>query len=218
MSHATAMDRIYRRQRHFYDVTRKYFLLGRDRLIAQLDPPPGGYVLEIGCGTARNLIKAARRYPDALFFGIDISEQMLRTARQNIERAGLADRIKVARGFAEGFDPAALFGYGNEFDRIFFSYSLSMIPDWESATNHAFGHLRRNGRLLAVDFGDQKSLPRWFQKALAAWLGGFMVEPRAGLPEVFASIANRNGAAVDVLPLYRGYSWLLEGKHESVTG
>ena len=28
------MDRIYRRQRHVYDFTRKYYLLGRDRLIA----------------------------------------------------------------------------------------------------------------------------------------------------------------------------------------
>ena len=31
--HADLMDRIYRRQRHVYDATRKYYLLGRDRLI-----------------------------------------------------------------------------------------------------------------------------------------------------------------------------------------
>ena len=30
---AALMDRLYRRQRHFYDVTRKHYLLGRDRLI-----------------------------------------------------------------------------------------------------------------------------------------------------------------------------------------
>ena len=35
------MDRIYRRQRHVYDLTRKYYLLGRDRLIADLDVPRG---------------------------------------------------------------------------------------------------------------------------------------------------------------------------------
>ena len=35
------MDRIYRRQRHLYDSTRKYYLLGRDRLIERLSPPPG---------------------------------------------------------------------------------------------------------------------------------------------------------------------------------
>ncbi len=67
------MNRIYRRQRHVYDVTRKFYLLGRDRLIHRLNPPAGGKVLEIGCGTARNLIVAARTYPDVQFFGIDIS-------------------------------------------------------------------------------------------------------------------------------------------------
>src|SRR5436190_741980 len=53
--HSEMMDRVYRRQRHIYDLSRKFFLLGRDRLIGALKPPPGGQVLEIGCGTARNL-------------------------------------------------------------------------------------------------------------------------------------------------------------------
>ena len=33
---AVLMARIYRRQRHVYDFTRKYYLLGRDRLIDRL--------------------------------------------------------------------------------------------------------------------------------------------------------------------------------------
>ena len=49
-----------RRQRHIYDGTRRYYLLGRDRLIADLAPAPGASVLEIGCGTGRNLVLAAR--------------------------------------------------------------------------------------------------------------------------------------------------------------
>ena len=85
---AALMDRLYRRQRHFYDVTRKYYLLGRDRLIEGIAPPPGGRVLEIGCGTARNLVAAAHAWPDAQFFGIDISAEMLDTARQVVERDG----------------------------------------------------------------------------------------------------------------------------------
>ncbi len=61
-----AMDRMYRFQRHIYDATRRFYLLGRERLIAELDVPPGGSVLEIGCGTGRNLILVARRYPNAV--------------------------------------------------------------------------------------------------------------------------------------------------------
>ena len=65
------MDAIYAWQRHIYDATRKYFLFGRDQLIATLDVPDGGTVLEVGCGTGRNLIQAARRYPTARLFGLD---------------------------------------------------------------------------------------------------------------------------------------------------
>ena len=53
------MNRMYRRQRHIYDGTRRYYLLGRDRLIADLAPAAGASVLEIGCGTGSNLVLAA---------------------------------------------------------------------------------------------------------------------------------------------------------------
>ncbi len=84
---AEKMDAIYRRQRFIYDATRRYYLLGRDRLIGSLKPPLGGAVLEVGCGTGRNLIRAAKRYPDARFYGIDISEAMLKSARTSVARA-----------------------------------------------------------------------------------------------------------------------------------
>jgi S-adenosylmethionine-diacylgycerolhomoserine-N-methlytransferase len=65
-AHATdLMNRIYRHQRHIYDFSRKYFLLGRGRVIGELDARDGARVLEIGCGTGRNLILAARKCPGA---------------------------------------------------------------------------------------------------------------------------------------------------------
>ena len=38
-AHASLMDAVYRHQRHVYDVTRKFYLLGRDHLIGELQPP-----------------------------------------------------------------------------------------------------------------------------------------------------------------------------------
>ena len=35
-NHAALMNSIYRRQRHIYDFTRKYYLFGRDRLIGMM--------------------------------------------------------------------------------------------------------------------------------------------------------------------------------------
>ena len=64
-THAASMDRIYRSQRHIYDVTRAYYLLGRDGLIDALALEPGQTCLEMGCGTGRNLVAAAKHYPKA---------------------------------------------------------------------------------------------------------------------------------------------------------
>ena len=200
------MDRVYRYQRHIYDFTRKYYLLGRDHLIASLVPPARGHVLEVGCGTGRNLIAAARAYPRVRFYGLDISAEMLATARANIERAGLSDRIVLARGDASDFAPKDLFGRAS-FDRVFFSYALSMVPPWRRALECASAALAPGGRLLVVDFGQQERLPRLFGKGLFLWLKSFHVTPRADLFQTLGDIAEAEGGAVRTATLYRGYAW-----------
>jgi S-adenosylmethionine-diacylgycerolhomoserine-N-methlytransferase len=202
--HAAHMDGIYRYQRYVYDLTRKYYLLGRDRMIADLRPPLGGTVLEIGCGTGRNLIRAARRYPDAKFYGFDISEMMLETARANIAKAGLSDRIKVAQGDASAFDTVGLFGI-KAFDRVFVSYALSMIPPWQAALPLAIAATRVGGRLHIVDFGQQEGMPGWFKRALFAWLAKFTVTPRAELEQALRAAAEGHGT-VTFERLHRGYA------------
>lgn len=184
---ALLMDRIYRQQRHVYDLSRKYYLLGRDRLIDGLAPPPGGRVLEVGCGTARNLAAVALRHPVAPLYGIDISSEMLISARRTLDRRGLASRIRLARADATRFDPAILFGVPS-FSRIFFSYTLSMIPEWERALDEAVRWLQPGGELHLVDFGGQERLPRWFRGGLRRWLAAFHVTPRDGLEEVLAGL------------------------------
>ncbi|MEI9407782.1 class I SAM-dependent methyltransferase [Mesorhizobium salmacidum] len=206
-SHADLMDGVYRWQRHIYDLTRKYYLLGRDRLIAGLDVPPGGTVLELGCGTGRNIILAARAYPDARFFGLDISAEMLETAGKAIDREGLSDRVTLARGDATDFDAEALYGV-EQFDRIFVSYSLSMIPGWEKTVSAALAALAPTGSLHIVDFGQQEGLPGWFRTLLRGWLKKFHVTPRESLRDVLESEAERTGATFRFRTLYRGYAWL----------
>ncbi len=199
------MDRIYRRQRHLYDSTRKYYLLGRDGLIDGLLPPAGGRVLEIGCGTARNLVAVARRYPEAPLFGIDISSEMMISARRTVAREGLAPRIRLAQADATRFDPALLFGVPS-FSRIFISYSLSMIPEWRAALAQALAWLPPGGELHIVDFGGQEDLPRWFRHGLRHWLAQFHVAPRDGLEAEFAALDRRAGELRTFARPYRGYA------------
>ena len=152
------MNRMYRRQRHIYDGTRRYYLLGRDQMIENLRPDACASVLEIGCGTGRNLVQAAQRFPGAKLFGIDVSTEMLTSAIASISRRGLSSRIRVAHGDATGFDPQLLFGVP-AFDHVMVSYSLSMIPAWTRVIESALSHLKPGGRLHIVDFGQQERLP-----------------------------------------------------------
>ncbi|MCA1300414.1 class I SAM-dependent methyltransferase [Stappia indica] len=199
------MDRIYRWQRHIYDATRKYYLFGRDRLIADLAPPASGTVLELGCGTARNLILAARRYPQARFFGVDISAEMLVSARAAIARAGLSERILVAEGDATDFDPSQLFGEAR-FDRVFLSYSLSMIPPWRAALEAGIGVLAPDGQMHVVDFGQMERYPAFLRAPMRAWLAAFHVTPRADLADALGEAAARAGRMAELVPLHGGYA------------
>jgi S-adenosylmethionine-diacylgycerolhomoserine-N-methlytransferase len=202
---AERMDRMYRRQRRIYDLTRKFYLLGRDGLIRGLNAAPDTHVFEIGCGTARNLICAAKRFPDANFFGVDISEEMLVTARENITRERLDDAIEVARADATDFDPKQLFGV-ERFERIFISYSLSMIPVWRAVLQRALTTLATNGELHIVDFGDQRGLPNFFARMLNRWLTLFHVTPRNDLEIQLRTLADYHGAELYFARPFRGYA------------
>jgi S-adenosylmethionine-diacylgycerolhomoserine-N-methlytransferase len=202
---ARLMDAVYRHQRHFYDLTRKFYLLGRDRLIRDLQPPRGGNVLELGCGTGRNLIAAAKAYPDVRFFGVDISRNMLETAQKNIDKAGLTERITLVEGDAA--NSAVTEGLGvSAFDRVFYSYTLSMIPIWREALTAGAARLAPDGRVHVVDFGQQERMPGWFKRLLFAWLKSFHVSPRAGLEVELKDLAAQNGAELSFHRLYAGYT------------
>jgi S-adenosylmethionine-diacylgycerolhomoserine-N-methlytransferase len=202
-NHATLMDGMYRYQRHIYDLTRKYYLFGRDRTIAHLSVPVGGSLLEVGCGTGRNMLLAYRRFPSAKLYGLDISQEMLISARSNFR--GLKQmpdfRVADATAFsAADFDVAG-------FDRVMISYALSMIPDWKSAIDASLDAVAPGGELHIVDFGQQEGLPGWFQTLLKGWLRKFHVTPRADLLTVLEEKTQARGMSLKTEKIGRGYAW-----------
>jgi S-adenosylmethionine-diacylgycerolhomoserine-N-methlytransferase len=216
------MNRMYRRQRYIYDGTRRYYLLGRDQMIAGLRPEAGANVLEIGCGTGRNLVLAARRYPEARFFGVDVSTAMLTSAISAISRRGLTSRIRVAHGDATAFDPQLAFGVA-WFDHVMISYSLSMIPNWTQVIDAALGRLKPGGRLHIVDFGGQEKLPGLARTLLLRWLTLFDVTPRDDLEQTLSAMATNSSADLQFERPFRGYAQyarliLPSGPNTSATG
>jgi len=150
----------YRWHAHFYDATRWAFLFGRTALILQaanqLRPRR---ILEVGCGTGKNLAELARRFPHAEIVGLDLSAEMLAKARKKIDVYG--QRISLLeRAYS------APVSNGDPFDLIVLSYCLSMInPGYDEVLALCNLDLSPHGSLAIVDFHDTRFA--WFRR----WMG-----------------------------------------------
>lgn len=171
-SHGAKMDEVYRWTRYVYDWTRPLFLFGRDELVDRLNPPVGGRVCEMGCGTAHNLIRLARRRPDLRLLGVDASEAMLELAARKICNLGLEGQVELAHGYAESFRPSM------PMDAVLFPYSLSMMPAPHSALLNAGSWLSEAGAIHFVDFGDLAGWPSIPRRMVQRFLNHFAVHPR----------------------------------------
>jgi S-adenosylmethionine-diacylgycerolhomoserine-N-methlytransferase len=203
------MDKMYRQQRYFYDLTRKYYLLGRDKLIAEMSVQNGENVLEVGCGTARNLKILAKKYPKTNFFGLDASSEMLKTAE---EKTASLKNINLKVALADDFNYKKTFDLEIPFDTIYFSYSISMIPPWKESIANALDNLKQGGSFYIVDFYDQKDLPAFFQKLLQGWLRQFHVQFWGDLMPHLESLETQGLGKLKVTPLYKRYSFIAEFK------
>lgn len=208
------MDRMYRYQRYFYDFTRKYYLLGRDSLIDQMDVRPGERILEVGCGTGRNLAILATRYPDSHFYGLDASAEMLETAQLKTARKGLG-HVFLRTALADDFDFNKTFGLEEPFDTVFFSYSISMIPTWRESIANALRNLKVGRSLFVVDFYDQRDLPVWFAGMLQAWLRQFHVKYPDELIPHLEGLEKQGIGVHSIRPVYKSYSFIAEFKKMS---
>jgi S-adenosylmethionine-diacylgycerolhomoserine-N-methlytransferase len=142
-------------------------------------------------------------------YGLDASSEMLETARLKLARRGASQHIRLAHGLAQDLDAERMFGV-RELDAVFFSYSLSMIPECTSSLDAAIRALKAGGSLYIVDFCDQASLHPALQRPLKAWLGLFGVAHRPELHQHLGALAERGLGAVRSEPFAARYGVWLE--------
>ena len=147
------MDKMYRRQRHIYDLSRKFYLLGRDVAIARLRAAPGDNVLRSAAapGATSSSLRALtlRRVSSAS----TSRRKCLPRRRRRWRALGFPRASLSPEADAANFEPRELFGRAC-FERVMISYALSMIPPWREALAQALDVLSPGGALTLVDFGD----------------------------------------------------------------
>jgi S-adenosylmethionine-diacylgycerolhomoserine-N-methlytransferase len=139
----------YRLHARIYDATRWSFLFGRTAILDDIAAATiPARILEVGCGTGKNLLNLAQRFPQAAITGVDLSETMLAVAQKKV--ANLGDRVTLVHRAYDGpvSDPSG-------FDLVLFSYALSMFnPGFEEAVTAAQRDLVAGGHIAVVDFHD----------------------------------------------------------------
>jgi ubiquinone/menaquinone biosynthesis C-methylase UbiE len=78
-----------------------------DAAVILLGAAPGGRVLDVGTGTAKIPVLLLARRPDVAVLAVDMADQMLRVAAQNLARAGLDRACTLAKMDAKALAVAA---------------------------------------------------------------------------------------------------------------
>jgi phosphatidylethanolamine/phosphatidyl-N-methylethanolamine N-methyltransferase len=144
---------------------------------------PGGEILVIGVGTGLELPLLPGNVHAT---GIDISAPMLRSARNRVEREGLAQvkGLHVMDATALDFPNAA-------FDVALAPYVISVIPQPEHALEEAWRVLRPGGTLVVMNHfaagdGLRKAIETRMETA-AVWLGWHPNFPYSAVGDWIAS-------------------------------
>src|SRR5690349_19395095 len=128
-THAERLQAFYAPQAAHYDVFRERLLHGRAQLIARLPLPEKARVVELGGGTGRNLDFFGERLAGLESIEIvDLCPALLERTRERVKHL---PNVRVIHGDAMLYQPDAAV------DCVYFSYALTMMPDWQRALDNA---------------------------------------------------------------------------------
>jgi len=119
---------------------------------------PKGILVDVGCGPGYLIMRISKEIPNLKIVGVDISEEMIQKASDNLFSLGLSDRVE----FREGDIGKMPFKDGTV-DFIISTLSLHHWSDPKQSLNEMFRILKPKGQFLLLDFRrDSRRLFYWF--------------------------------------------------------
>jgi demethylmenaquinone methyltransferase/2-methoxy-6-polyprenyl-1,4-benzoquinol methylase len=191
--------RRYNKLAPFYTVFELVFLLPpgiRARAVKTIELNPADSVLEVGCGSGRNLKHLVNAVgANGTVYGADISEGMLAQARRLCERNGWHN-VKLLHG-----DAIAL-SLPEKVEGALFSLSYATMIQRREILRHAWDQLKPGGRLVIMDARIPKGAVGDWYRPLAVWTLDRTVlgNPDVDILEDLRQLAGR----IDVQELFLG--------------
>lgn len=146
-THQQRLESFYSGQASNYDEFRRRMLHSREEMIQTVPFPENGTWIDLGAGTGENAQHLGEKISQLnKMYLVDLSESLLKQADQRIAARGWQNVETVCHD-ATTFVPPE-----QQVDVVTFSYSLTMIPDWFRAIDHAFSLLKPGGHIGVVDF------------------------------------------------------------------
>jgi SAM-dependent methyltransferase len=163
--HARDLDRFYGPQAQAYDSFRERLLPGRAAFMQALPLPQGAHVVDLGAGTGRHWHYVAESLPRLASLAlVDLCTPLQHIAR---ERFSGQPQVQVVHADATVWRPE------HPADLVVFSYSLSMMTDWQAALANAHSMLRPGGVLALIDFCTLPAAPPPPLRPLPTWARWF---------------------------------------------
>ncbi len=170
----------------------------------------GDVVLDLGCGTGLDLLLAAEKVGvEGSVIGIDMNEDMLKKAQENVDKSGFGN-IELRKGMIESLPIDS-----ESIDWVISNCVINLSPDKEKAFTEIARVLKPNGQMLVSDIVSE-NMPWWVKRSgilVAACAGGAISEKHylqelknAGLTD--CSVVSRQyyepsqlaSAVIDLLP------------------
>lgn len=141
------MDVEKENKRFFNGIARIYesFLIRRwsinvqKKTIAYLNIKKNSKILDAGCGTG-NLLKILSKRNDLKLFGIDISEEMLKIAKEKLNEKA---KLKL--------ESVQEINFKNKFDYIFSVDAFHHYSEQEKVMKNFYISMKKNGKLIIAD-------------------------------------------------------------------
>ena len=117
-------------------------VVSTERLFQKLSLTPKDYVLEIGCGSAKDLCKLVENY-GCRAVGVDSSDLILKFAEDRVQKTGLSSKITIIKGDVENMN----FFNDSQFDVVIAQSVLATILDKDKAVREVSRVLKSGGHL-----------------------------------------------------------------------